>query len=121
MLERPPVRSRQYIIEKSSICCTGRSVARSISRNGLIAAAAVTCSAGVCRPAASGMAAIRLKLATVSAVAEIRRALRMETSSGGPAGVPARRELHSRRGPDRLDAGLRLIGICLEILWRFLE
>jgi hypothetical protein len=41
------------------------------------------------RPATSGMAAIRLELATVRAAAEIRRALRMETSSGGAAGAGA--------------------------------
>jgi hypothetical protein len=61
----------------------------SMSWSGLIDIAVVTGPARMSRPATSGMAAIRLELATVRAAAEIRRALRMETSSGGAAGAGA--------------------------------
>jgi hypothetical protein len=60
-----------------------------MSWSGLIDTAVVTVAARMSRLATSGIAAIRLKLATVRAAAEIRRALRMETSSSGAAGAGA--------------------------------
>jgi hypothetical protein len=47
----------------------------------------------------------RLKLATVNAVAEIRRSLRMETSSGGPAGCRRAGSCIAAEGPTGLTRG----------------
>jgi hypothetical protein len=72
------------------------------------------------RPATSGIAAIRLKLATVRAAAEIRRALRMKPPQAARR-VPAHEDVHNRRRRGRLDAELAAIGNLLENLWRFSE
>src|SRR5262245_36550307 len=96
----------------------GRSPARCISSNGLTDTDAADGSAGVRRPATSGIAANRLKVTAVSTAVTMRVTLRIGTSISCRHVPGAFGGLLSRRRDQPLEAELKLM---LNLLEDFLE
>src|SRR5262249_9648832 len=103
---------------RSWIIWPGRSPACCISSSGLTDTDAADGSAGVRRPATSGIAANRLKVTAVSTAVTIRVTLRIGTSIKLPAGARGIGRGLSRRRDQPAEAGVEVM---VDLIEDFLE